>query len=112
MSNHTKEPWYFSEELSIALEGTQKVKWQIYRMKGVYGHPATAYSSSDAKRIVACVNFCSGIPASILEKAGPSALKELVDAVNGLLYCCDCEDELEAMRAQLIRALSKFKEVV
>lgn len=62
MSEHTKEPW--------DLELTESIAGKLDKLileKKTEKWIGWTYEESDARRIVACVNACAGIPTGILE---------------------------------------------
>ena len=74
MSKHTKEPWeYYENDHSFGLKMPQGNKTRFdatpYAVFGGF-EPADRDSMKDnARRVVACVNACSGIPTDLLESA-------------------------------------------
>lgn len=74
MSEHTKEPWRLgkassvvADEPVIGMNGSDAVEY--------YGWHLICESivPSNARRIVACVNACAGIPDNVLEEAAKCA---------------------------------------
>lgn len=55
--SHTPGPWRYQKETSHTILGPSKlppvVKYQIYKEKGIYGHPATCDLEADARLIAA-----------------------------------------------------------
>lgn len=76
MSGHTKEPWHV-----FSLSGTLEIKNEhgnaIIHWKGFDSSRAIEDPEDNARRIVACVNACAGIPTETLEsgKTVAEALK-------------------------------------
>ncbi len=84
MTKHTQEPWVDQ------CEGADYSVWH----RGPQGAPhpdaedpiAVHLSADDARRIVACVNACAGIPTEALEEvASRDGLEARLDA---LALCC------------------------
>lgn len=68
MSGHTKEPWYLSQNGSSVMAKLAEM---------TNAHVAEIlHNDEDARRIVACVNVCAGIPTDVLEAmpSGPASL--------------------------------------
>lgn len=110
---HTKEPWHVAEE-SFDNDGIQESV-----IRGMQGRAAIAVTidfgpnnplmrEANARRIVACVNACAGIPTEHLE-VGPLALatlpiikhrdqllSTLQDIANSAKYipACKAKDEI------------------
>ncbi len=73
MAEHTPEPWAF-------------VPWHIEEGPSAVRAPAghlvcNTASDIDARRIVACVNACAGIPIEFLESGGVAKLVEAASAL-------------------------------
>lgn len=69
MSEHTKEPWRIAHD-----EGDEYYIEVTSRLSGHTCQLGSGYfSKDDARRIVACVNACAGIPDSALEEAAKCA---------------------------------------
>jgi len=88
MSEHTKEPWFFSEWSDELVP----IRTKSGRIVCDVGYADTdQINIFNARRIVACVNACAGIPTGMLEAAGQSAVialrpvDELVAERNALL---------------------------
>jgi hypothetical protein len=88
MSEHTKEPWFFSEWSDEFVP----IRTKSGRIVCDVGYADTdQINIFNARRIVACVNACAGIPTGMLEAAGQSAVialrpvDELVAERNALL---------------------------
>jgi hypothetical protein len=91
MSEHTKEPWQlFGVDLHIMGNTLEQAKEQ--------GVPHTQWTHNcppeDARRIVACVNACAGIPTERLEWCNQSDAKAMVDL---MLKWKDQRDELRSV---------------
>lgn len=75
MSEHTKEPWHVGDAFMVGeLVGGNDV-FPVYQ--GEAGEDdllAFAFSTEDARRIVACVNACAGIPTELIEQGGFAAV--------------------------------------
>lgn len=94
MIEHTKEPW------EAVTDCPGKCCWHIqpvgHENRGPWDRiNSPEMSEADARRIVACVNACQGIPTNMLVAAGQSAVMARTRA-----------DELEAQNAQLLAELS------
>lgn len=63
MSEHTPEPWAIAEAFGGLIPIWSRVKW----ITNIHAVPEE--SSNNARRIVACVNACAGIPTETLENA-------------------------------------------
>lgn len=102
---HTKEPWRFisdgNDEYSIMPGGD----WYIATTHdGVFGEPT---AEANARRIVACVNACAGIPLERLEQVPPiNAAKDWVDTV---LQWKDQRDEYRNTVEQQAELLAAHK---
>jgi hypothetical protein len=96
MSEHTPEPWD-GKEIPLTAAGLARTGLGI-----VYtNHPATAAEAeANARRIVACVNACEGIPTEVLEQmpSGPASLLPM--------YA-----RLEQQRDKLLAALTEIAEL-
>lgn len=55
MSGHTPGPWRYQKETTAMILGNAppRVRYQIYKDGGIYGHPATCDREEDARLIVA-----------------------------------------------------------
>lgn len=72
MSEHTKEPWA-GKEIPLTAVGLARAGFSIV----FTNHPATRdEAEANARRIVASVNACAGIPTDVLEAmpSGPASL--------------------------------------
>lgn len=94
---HTPEPW----------EVVSRQKTNIIRC-AVIGHCGISIvmgaSDSDARRIVACVNACSGISTVNLEDNMP--IKEGLRGLNDRIRNAECQ------RDELLAALTKVRDVL
>ena len=71
MSEHTKEPWFFSEWSDELVP----IRTKSGRIVCDVGYADTdQINIFNARRIVACVNACAGIPTGMLIAAGQSAV--------------------------------------
>ena len=61
--NHTKEPWHVCDGL---ISSEKKEAIALVEHSGMNG-PVSPTGSANARRIVACVNACSGIETELLE---------------------------------------------
>lgn len=89
---HTPEPWTVSEKTLVRLDCAYLIR-PVNETNYEYGATLAATSQQDARRIVACVNACRGLPTDELEQKG------LVAAVGTQLL------ELEQQRDELLAAL-------
>ena len=107
MSGHTKEPWDWSEHKfnSAPFEGTLDAECGIYPPLGESGPVAIASGKENARRIVACVNACAGIPTDDLEACPDRGLFHLADHANQLVIQ---RDELLAALENLLKAADLF----
>lgn len=84
---HTKEPWKVNGDEVGYISDNDDQSFGMFCPVGVIYEPA------NARRIVACVNACAGIPSERLEQMPPiNATKEWVDTV---LQWKDQRDELQ-----------------
>ncbi|MGL6406532.1 hypothetical protein ACSZM7_10590 [Aeromonas veronii] len=107
MSEHTQEPWVLFEvgdhhvHLCPASAANKTSILTVTEEDGVTF--AAVYSDDDARRIVACVNACRGLPTDVLEQ------KWLLAAVGTLMLEADQQrDELLAEKKdhqRLVREL-------
>lgn len=65
--NWTPEPW-FSETCPHGAECWCRVIYGTPKSEDDYVAPAGSIGWENARRIIACVNFCMGIPTEKLEK--------------------------------------------
>ena len=104
MSNHTPEPWSL-------LEAGDSIKHQVpvssdrtsiltIATEGAIAFGAV-YSADDARRIVACVNACAGLPTEQLE------VSPLGGVLNGVAGLIAQRDELLAA-LEIIAASEEF----
>lgn len=100
MSNHTQEPWVLFEvgdRVKHFCPASEKEKTSILTVTLEDGTAFGAvYSEDDARRIVACVNACAGLPTEQLEA---SPLGGVLNGVAGLI----------AQRDQLLAALQDVR---
>lgn len=75
---HTAEPWVY--QASTGMDG-RIVTYLIGQADNIFRRVAATLrgvGEADARRIVACVNACSGIPTARLEQRGAGSVAELV----------------------------------
>lgn len=102
MSKHTKEPWVYKKSSSGS--------YFIYQSEGegnndpIAGFRAFPNGYSNAKRIVACVNACEGIPTEVLE-SGPHRIIQRDAAAERQ------RDELLAASKELISEIEELRKV-
>lgn len=123
--SHTKEPWKYGKELTA-----RSGEWLISMDAGDRGRgipicetrPASGDEQANARRIVACVNACAGIPTEQLESGEARSVRdeladiamlekqrdELLDALERMVRLLEIEDarlanfgEVEAARATI-----------
>ena len=96
--NHTKEPWSFSPAENGLEWGVEAGKWGVAICADA---PGDGTSEANARRIVACVNACAGLPTDTLETIpswSSAGVKTLADVVK--------------QRDELLAALELLKEAV
>ena len=91
--SHTKEPWSFSPAENGLEWGVEAGKWGVAICADA---PGDGTSEANARRIVACVNACAGIPTDDLERC-PS---------GGLFHLADMANEVVKQRDELLAALN------
>ncbi|WP_434430301.1 hypothetical protein [Aeromonas veronii] len=64
---HTPEPWTVSEKTLVRLDCAYLIR-PVNETNYEYGATLAATSQQDARRIVACVNACAGVPTEELER--------------------------------------------
>lgn len=96
MVKHTQEPWHFDKYGNI-IAGEEQLLLGGIRTPMSAG-PSMDEGKANARRIVACVNACRGLPTHELEQKG------LVAAVGNQLLVAD--DRAEAQEVE-IRRLSR-----
>lgn len=104
MSEHTKEPWHI-RELRDDCFITAAVEPGMAYGPEIMGDDYTGYGDSerkkaDARRIVACVNACEGVPTADLEQAQSPQRENLTRF--GL--ACRQRDELLQVLIDLLNA--------
>ena len=103
MSEHTIEPWRVAEE-SFDNDGSHESV-----IRGLDGRAAIAVTlefgpnnpgmrEANARRIVACVNACEGIPTGVLEKQGMVPIEQVTH-------------DIEQQRDKLLAALTEIAEL-
>ena len=105
MSKHTQEPWVLFEvgdRVKHFCPASEKEKTSILTVTLEDGTAFGAvYSEEDARRIVACVNACAGLPAEQLE------VSPLGGVLNGVAGLIAQRDELLAA-LEIIAASEEF----
>jgi hypothetical protein len=86
MMEHTKEPWW---NTGVVIKADGNI-------------PAQATSWEDARRIVACVNACAGIPTEDLERWGTSLITKIQE--DNIARLTKQRDELVAALEELLYA--------
>ena len=92
--SHTKEPWSFSPAENGLEWGVEAGKWGVAICADA---PGDGTSEANARRIVACVNACAGIPTDDLERC-PS---------GGLFHLADMANEVVKQRDELLASVEK-----
>ena len=84
MSEYTKEPWVWNEhEFNFPpFEGTLEKECGIYPPLGESGPVAIAAGEANARRIVACVNACAGIPIEWVEAGAVDIIAHAQDLIK------------------------------
>ena len=96
---HTPTPWGFSRDDENGVEfNITSDKWYVAVCCDA---PGNAFPQDNARRIVACVNACAGIPTDDLEQC-PS---------GGLFHLADHANELVKQRDELLAALIHIQQV-
>jgi hypothetical protein len=126
MKNHTKEPWSFhaqgdANEYALVTDGN---RWVLSFLQN--GEYLVSEQEANARRIVACVNACAGIPNAALSQgivpvhlfsavceqrdANRERIKDLVACVTELISCAHPDrDHAELKRARsLLRSLGRM----
>ncbi len=94
---HTPTPWGFSRDDENGVEfNITSDKWYVAVCCDA---PGNAFPQDNARRIVACVNACAGIPTDDLEQC-PS---------GGLFHIADHANELVKQRDELLAALNAIE---
>ena len=99
--SHTKEPWGINNwtqpdtSIAIGANGTPLIARVILRDVSIDGQAA------NARRIVACVNACAGIPSDQLECDTPTFVKMLEERTELRTQ----RDDLHSVLAQLLALL-------
>jgi hypothetical protein len=95
MNAHTKEPWAQHVDEPDAIVAVANPHESLLTVDGDYGM-AKLYNVEDARRIVACVNACAGIPTEQLEQSHRNhAVTHLVEEIA----------RLTKQRDELVKAL-------
>ena len=101
-AQHTAEPWSshsalaptdgaFEYAITANIEGTGRVV--IAEAFGRVSEDCRTPAVKNARRIVACVNACAGIPTDKLEQAGQGSIDGLVNAALEAEYELSAVDE-------------------
>jgi hypothetical protein len=109
MSEHTKEPWSLNRHGAViggpVIEYTNgSAQSQIAMVVGA-DWMKEGETSSNARRIVACVNACVHVSTEALEAAAPGQMKTSLDRL-----CAEIE-RIEQQRDQLIEALQSISDI-
>jgi hypothetical protein len=97
MSEHTKEPWSINEwpqpdsTIAIGAVGTPLICRVIFRNVSINEQKA------NARRIVACVNACAGIPTIDLEVDNPTLLTMLKERAELIRQLDELRKELDKL---------------
>ncbi len=103
---HTKEPWAVGHvgdtiKKLVPISGRTSILTIAYEDDRPF---AAVYKEEDARRIVACVNACSGISTELLDLPAFS-LKEELDRVDSLIQK---DEEREKDRMRMINVIDQF----
>lgn len=98
MSKHTPEPWAIHEDAS----GDIFISGSYHTYIAEIGNPDEDGAAADARRIVACVNACAGLPTEQLE-SGP--LGGILNGAAGLVSQCDDLLKVKEDHDRLVREL-------
>ena len=91
---HTKEPWN-GKNIPLTASALERVGFYIV----FTNNPATKdEAEANARRIVACVNACEGIPTGVLEKQGMVPIEQVTH-------------DIERQRDKLLAALTEIAEL-
>ena len=87
MAEHTPEPWMVDQSYDWPSKVRSCVKGHSDRwvFDASYKPDNPQETLANARRIVACVNACAGLPIEFLEANGVAKLVELTKASNGAL---------------------------
>lgn len=73
---HTKEPWEVYEDCPRIASGNarnvRKSTYGTYESNSLIDDSGEFFNPADARRIIACVNACAGVPNEILEDVNSS----------------------------------------
>lgn len=123
---HTPEPWRVAAKALVRLDSAYLIE-AVENHDFKYGATLAATSQQDARRIVACVNACTGLPTEWLEKNAltdctsshklikqrDDLLAALEDAVETIEWMNGCSspavDEVEKAIREGNSAISKAK---
>lgn len=102
MSEHTKEPWITVETELDVIEITNADRnglvVPIAKVSTGYVKQVGIEQEANARRIVACVNACEGIPTGVLEKQGMVPIEQVTH-------------DIEQQRDKLLAALTEIAEL-
>ena len=91
---HTKEPWN-GKNIPLTASALERAGFYIV----FTNNPATKdEAEANARRIVACVNACEGIPTGVLEKQGMVPIEQVTH-------------DIERQRDKLLAALTEIAEL-
>ena len=87
MAEHTKEPWFYSETDDGFAEITNDERAageyiSIAEVPTGFSGKIGAEQEANARRIVACVNACEGIPTGVLEKQGMVPIEQVTHDIE------------------------------
>ena len=86
MSEHTKEPWITVETELDVIEITNADRnglvVPIAKVSTGYVKQVGIEQEANARRIVACVNACEGIPTGVLEKQGMVPIEQVTHDIE------------------------------
>lgn len=112
MENHTPEPWVKKGSTVISpsrggltVEEYDEQTWTYY---GGY-LIAESITDANARRIVACVNACAGIPSEALEAGAIREMREAIEIALGEVRHAPCDFSRDEKAQILRKALEKAK---
>lgn len=112
MSEHTKEPWshFNSGRTNAIYDGDRReiVAWMGFDRSD----RSKSEHRANARRIVACVNACTGIPTKELEKTGTIAVECRDEVQEELLKAWKQRDELKQQNERLFAKLRYYQNIV
>ena len=98
---HTRETWHVNAiDSNGRITGDETSEgWEKLHINGLNCTVARVYRAADARRIVACVNACEGVPDAMLFGAG-----SIIPTITHKTICLGIRTERDALRER-VRAL-------